>query len=88
VIVFLYVSEGLRDRVCAATDPRVARAYFDGLDERFECFDDRMSSYLFGSVQHDRKRKRRVLEQVACPAPAIVISECLVFRKLAELYPQ
>jgi hypothetical protein len=83
VIVFLYVSEGLRARVRAATEPGYARAYFDGC-RGIEPFVVRMGYYLFGELKHDRRKKLRQLLRVAKPSPMIVLEEMMLYKLLMD----
>lgn len=85
VIVFMYCSDGLRDRIRAATPKNIAKPYFDGLPGVYDDFDTRIAKYLFGVVLHDRRKKKRIIEKVACPSLLIVIQEMAYFDRLMQL---
>mgnify|MGYP003983339089 CR=1 FL=1 len=83
VLVFLYISDGLRARVRAATEPGFARGYFDGC-KGIPDFDTRMGHYLFGELKHDRRKKLRQLLRVAKPSLVIVLEEMLLYKLLLD----
>jgi hypothetical protein len=68
VLIALYLSDALKDLVCAHTSAEIARAYLEHFDTRFE-------AYLCGQLQYDKHKKTSCLVRQAKTPTEIVLHE-------------
>lgn len=91
ILLSLYTTDMLIDKVVRQTEQQLADAYFGGLSPTFRRFEDRMTAYLSGQSEPtndaDAPSSSKSKVMYTCTSPVLAVAEeRLVFHELQRMF--